>query len=189
MTQDLILEPTATAQWHHLLRQAEDKYGHHLDETMESYLVFALMRFMQDQSLASTAIALDYLGTKELSASLRDAQLRDIGDQCLILTGLFPKRAERRLVRVGYYVDIGRSAYSHLSSTIQHAGAELYEQLAEAFVLLMDILQTIREFTEPALNPLQAQELWSDTGSRVAFNQLAVDGFPLHECLIDTTRQ
>jgi hypothetical protein len=96
MAHNLILENTEVAQWHSLVRQAEEEYGSYLDESMESYLVFTLMRFMKDQDLATQAVALD--------------QLRDIGDQCLLLSGLYPKRAERRLVRVSYYVNIGRAA-------------------------------------------------------------------------------
>ena len=186
MTQQLILEETEIAQWHNLVRQAEKAYGCQLDETMESYLVFTLMRFMKDQDLATQALALDYLRAHGLPRSMRLDQLRNIGDQCLLLTGLYPKRAEKRLVRVSYYVNLGRSAYHHLSGSVQQASAELYLQLAETFVLLMDLLQTIRQFNSPALQPIQSFELWSDTGSLNAFNQLSGRALPLHESLINT---
>lgn len=186
MTQKLILEETEVAQWHSLVRDAEDTCGYQLNETMESYLVFTLMRFMRNQDLATKAIAPDYLRSNGLPESMRLDQLRDIGDQCLLLSGLYPKRAEKRLVRVSYYVNMGRSAYQNLSENVQHASAELYQQLAEAFIMLMDLLQTIRQFSSPALHPLQAFELWSDTGSLNAFNQLPDRALPLHESLIDT---
>lgn len=190
MAHEFILEETATAQWLNLVRQAEDKYGCHLNESMESYLVFTLMRFMKDQNLATQAIALDYLHAHGLPRSLRLEQLRNIGDQCLLLSGLFPQRAEKRLVRVSYYVDIGRSAYHHLSQGVQQATAELYQQLAEAFVTLMDLLQTVRDFNSPALQPIQSMELWSDTGSQKAYNDLSNNALPLHERLINLkTRQ
>jgi hypothetical protein len=185
MTQKLILEETEVAQWHSLVRQAEDTYGCQLNEAMESYLVFTLMRFMKDQDLATQAFAVDYLRAHGLPNSLRLEQLRDIGDQCLLLSGLYPKRAEKRLVRVSYYVNMGRSAYHHLSEGVQQATAELYQQLAEGFVMLMDLLQTIRQFSSPALQPIQSFELWSDTGSQNAFNQLSDNALPLHESLIN----
>jgi hypothetical protein len=54
----------------------------------------------------------------------------------------------------------------------------------------MDLLQTIREFSSPALQPIQNLELWSDTGSARAFDRLAGYAVPLHESLIDRkTRQ
>ena len=185
MPQKLILEPTEIAHWHSLIRQAEQDYGCQLEEAMESYLAFTLMRFMKDQDLATQALALDYLRAHGLPRSMRLDQLRDVGDQCLLLSGLYPKRAGKRLVRVSYYVNLGRSAYHHLSEGLQQATAELYLQLAEAFVVLMDVLQVIRQFNTPALQPLQAHELWSDTGSRNAYRNLSATGLPLHENLLD----
>jgi hypothetical protein len=190
MAHNLILEQTEVAQWHSLIKEAEEQCNCHLDETMESYLVFTLMRFMKDQDLATQAMALEYLRTHGLPKSMRIEQLRDIGDQCLLLSGLYPQRAEKRLVRVSYYVNMGRSAYHHISDSVQKSVADLYLQLAEAFVTLMDLLQTIREFSSPALQPIQSLELWSDTGSARAFDHLAGKAVPLHESLIDTkTRQ
>ncbi len=186
MAHNLILEQTEIAQWHALIREAESQCSCHLDESMESYLVFTLMRFMKDQDLASQAIALEYLRGHHLPKSMRIEQLRDIGDQCLLVSGLYPERAEKRLVRVSYYVNMGRSAYNNISENVQRSVADLYRQLAEAFVTLMDLLQTIREFSTPALQPIQNLELWSDTGSRRAFGRLAGDAIPVHETLIDT---
>ena len=190
MAHNLILEQTEVAQWHSLVKEAEQQCSCQLDESMESYLVFTLMRFMKDQDLATQAMALAYLRSHGLPKSMRIEQLRDIGDQCLLLSGLYPKHAERRLVRVSYYVNIGRSAYHHISDNVQKSVAELYRQLAEAFITLMDLLQAIREFSSPALQPIQSLELWSDTGSARAFDRLAESAIPLHESLIDTkTRQ
>ena len=186
MAHKLILEQTEVAQWHSLIKEAEEECSCHLDESMESYLVFTLMRFMKDQDLATQAMALEYLHSHRLPKSMRIEQLRDIGDQCLLLSGLYPRRAEKRLVRVSYYVSLGRSAYHHISDNVQKSAADLYRQLAEAFVTLMDLLQTIREFSSPALQPIQNLELWSDTGSAGAFNRLAGNAMPLHESLIDS---
>jgi hypothetical protein len=116
-------------------------------------------------------------------------QLRNIGDQCLLLSGLYPKRAEKRLVRVSYYVDVGRSAYHHISDCMQQAVADLYRQLAEGFIQLMDVLQAIREFNAPVLEPIQMLELWSDTGSQAAFERLSGRSLPLHEALVDNSRK
>ena len=186
MAHNLILEQTEIAHWHALIREAEAECSCHLDESMESYLVFTLMRFMKDQDLASQAMALDYLRSHHLPKSMRLDQLRDIGDQCLLVSGLYPRRAEKRLVRVSYYVNMGRSAYHHISDQVQKSAGDLYRELAEAFVILMDLLQTIREFSTPALQPIQNLELWSDTGSQRAFERLSEDAVPVHESLIDT---
>ena len=125
MAHNLIVEQTEIAQWHALIKEAEAQCSCHLDESMESYLVFTLMRFMKDQDLATQAVALDYLRSHRLTKTMRIEQLRDIGDQCLLVSGLYPKRAEKRLVRVNYYVNLGRSAYHHISDNVQQSVAEL----------------------------------------------------------------
>ena len=189
MRTKLIIAETELAQWHELVKQAEADYGCTLDESLQSYLVFTLMRFMKNRQLNSRALALDYLRGQRLTTSLRHDQLRDVGDQCLLVSGLYPKRAARRQLRVSYYVDLGRSAYHHLSDCAQQGVAELYHQLEEAFVMLMDVLQTIRQYNSPALARIEAIELWSDTGSPLAFRQLSDGALPLHEGLLDLDQQ
>ena len=164
MTEKLMLEPTTTAQWKQLLQHAEQQCQYQLNEDVESYLIFTLIRFTQNPSIASKALAPDLLNTTNLTGQARQQQLRDVGDQCLLLSGLFPQQAERRLVKVSYYVDLGRTAYIHLSELLKQAFADLYQQLSNHFVQMMDILQNIR--SEPALLPLQALEQWQDTGSQ-----------------------
>ena len=97
--------------------------------------------------------------------------------------GLAPS-AEKRQVGVTYYVDLGRSAYHHISTVTQQGIAELYQQLAESFVLLMDLLQTIRQYSTPAMQPIAAFELWSKTGSQAALKQISDKATPVHDVLL-----
>jgi len=166
MREKLLLEPTATAQWKKLLENAKQQCNCQLNEDIESYLIFTLMRFTQDPAIANTVIAPDYLTSYKLPTYAKQQQLRNIGDHCLLLSGLFPQRAEKRLLRVGYYVDIGRSCYYQLAELLKQAFSQLYQELCEHFIDMMDVLQNLRQ--EPALQPLQALELWQDTGSRNA---------------------
>jgi len=175
-----ILEPSEMAQWHTLVQDAEQDYGCQLDEAMQSYLVFTLMRFARNSQLNTQALAIDFLQSQKLPLKQRSEQLRDIGDQCLLVSGLYPQSAEKRQVGVGYYVDMGRSAYQHISSVTQQSIADLYRQLAESFILLMDLLQTIRRYSSPAMEPLAALDLWRKTGSRAAFEQISDKALPLH---------
>ena len=114
MSKQFILDSSELSQWHTLVHEAEQDYGCHLDEAMQSYLVFTLMRFAKNQQLNAKALALDYLNSHHLPNSIRSEQLRDIGDQCLLVSGLYPQSAEKRQVGVSYYVDLGRSAYQHI---------------------------------------------------------------------------
>jgi len=166
MSQNLLLEPTATAQWKQLLSLAKQQSQCQLHEDVESYLIFTLSRFTRYPELSSSALGPNLFNCNQLMGQAKENQLRDVGDQCLLLTGLFPQRAERRLVTVGYYVDLGMTAYQHLSDLLKRAFADLYQMLAQNFVQMMDVLQNIRD--TPALQPLQALELWHHTGSSAA---------------------
>ena len=168
----LVLEPTETAQWHMLVTEAAASCDCRLDEGLESYLVFLLMRFAGRPELAASVMALEYLRGMLSLGRLRHEHLRDVGDKCLLYSGLFPRRAERRRVRISYFVDLGQAAYRQLALAPTHAGADLYARLSATFVLLMDVLQAMRGLGDAGLDPLHTLELWNDTGSRRAYQAL-----------------
>jgi hypothetical protein len=102
-----------------------------------------------------------------------------------LFSGLFPQLAERRLVRISYFVNIGRSSYRQLADVMDRGWARVYGNLSEAFVVLMDVLHAMRELGgDPLLTPLQALELWQETGSRRCYRQVCADGrvVPLPGC-------
>jgi hypothetical protein len=167
---NLFVNHQATAQWHELVKEAEAFNGVSLDEELESYLVFLLMRYTGKPELAAKVMALDYLHGAQAIGSERREKMRDVGDQCLLFSGLFPKRAEKRRVRVSYYVDLGRTAYQNVAEAAQAAMAEMFTHLAESFVSLMDTLQAMRSMhnQDNQLEPIQAFELWRETGSQRA---------------------
>jgi hypothetical protein len=161
----LSVEPTPLAQFHRLVSEAELFSNQHLDETSESYLVFLLMRFSNRQQLGSRPIALEYLEGINRVGSDRQSHLQDVADQCLILTGFFPEQAAQRLVSVGYFINIGRSAYLELAETTTRAVSALFRKIADEFVMLMDILHTIR-LQDPAkiFDPLLAMDIVQHSG-------------------------
>lgn len=166
--ESLVLQPTAAAQWQHLVKAAESSSHCQLTEDLESYLVFLLMRFTGEQNIAARVLTLDYLyAMREVGLHNRLRLVRDVGDLCLLHAGLFPLRAPRRRVSISYYVGLGRSAYLHLGAHMPNSSSGTYVHLAHEFVQLMDILQSMRTLHgQPSLlEPLLAHELWKDTGS------------------------
>lgn len=166
----LVLEPTSTAQWQALVSDAGQAANRQLDETLESYLVFTLMRFTQRPELASSVMALEFLESTQQSGQQQHDQLRDVGDKCLLVSGLFPQSAKRRLVSIGYFVNLGRSAYQQLHDKIHG----FYGQLASDFVPMMDVLHAIRELNKQShrLDLLDTFELWDETGSQHALERI-----------------
>jgi len=173
----LILEPTVQAQWLSLVHEAQSACGCHLDEALESYLVFLLMRFTDKPLCTSRIMAEEYLQSQACSGEQRAERLRDVGDHCLLFSGLFPQLAERRLVRISYFVNLGQSSYQQLSALLDRGWSAVYGHLSEAFVVLMDILHAMRELGgHSVLTPIQALDLWQDTGSRRCYRQVWADG-------------
>lgn len=140
----ILTEDTQTALWQALVHEAERRAGHDLDETLESYLVFVLMRHLRDQGLGREALALEYLHAQATVGLAGHERLQKTGDHCLLLAGLFPERARRRRVPVSYYIDLGRGAYRDLGDSLRASIAELYAQLAEGFENLVEVLLAAR---------------------------------------------
>ena len=171
---ELVLQPTETAHWHALVNEAQCAVACQLEESLESYLVFLLIRFTRRPDMLTRIMASDYLESQQ-NGKVYEAQLRDVGDHCLLLSGLFPIQAERRRVSPGYFVDLGRRAYAEIAERGLHISHALYADLAREFVMLMDTLQAIRNLSasnDARLSPLQAYDQWLSTGSLQAFNQL-----------------
>jgi hypothetical protein len=176
----LILEPTVVAQWQTLVQEAQQACDLNIDETLESYLVFLLMRFATQPHCTARIMAEDFLGSQSLQGTNRIDRLRDVGDHCLLFSGLFPQLAERRLVQISYFVNIGRSSYRQLADVMDRGWARVYGNLSDTFVVLMDVLHAMRGLGgEPLLTPIQALELWQETGSQRSYRQVCADGHVL----------
>ena len=168
----LSVEPSATAQWHSLVQAAGADCGARLGEPIEAYLVFMLMRFSDRTDVGRRALAIDFLEASQEPGRQAD-RLRDTGDECLLVCGLFPQRARRRRVPFRYYVDLGRGAYGTLARHGRTSDAEPFDALASGFVRLMEVLQAMRaRGGEQALTALDAAELALETGSRRAWDRL-----------------
>ncbi|HHJ19930.1 MAG TPA: hypothetical protein ENJ84_08960, partial [Gammaproteobacteria bacterium] len=77
------------AQWQKLLREAGEHSGVELDEELESYLVFMLMRYLKRPDMAQRVMALEFLEALQQDRRQREESLREVGDQCLLYSGLF----------------------------------------------------------------------------------------------------
>lgn len=137
---DIIEQGAAAALWQALVREGEREAGCALGEDVESYLVFALMRHLRDEQMVARVMALDWLQAHELPGRGRVDALRDVGDRCLIVAGLFPGQARRRRVDAAYFVDLGRSAYETVAGATRAGYADLFAQLVDAYLAMVRVL-------------------------------------------------
>lgn len=144
----ILTDAAPTALWHELIREAERNGSAPLDSDSESYLVFLLMRHLRDQGLADHVFALDYFEALHQTRTPRQQQLRDLGDRCLLIAGLYPQQAQRRLVGLDYFLNLGSQAYTELSGATANALAGLYRQLATGYGRLVRVLVEVRRLGE-----------------------------------------
>ena len=135
--------------WQSLVHEAGERLHAPLDESRESYLVFVLLRYQRDDSLLARTLALEWFSAQANVGSARADALRDVGDRCLLIAGLYPGLAERRRVGIDYFIDLGRGAYFEVAQASRNAYASLFELLARSYHELVRTLRALR--ATPAL--------------------------------------
>ena len=132
MTTDELHEGPALALWYDLVRDGEQRAGLTLGESVQSYLVFVLMRHLRDSTLAAHVFALELFWAADQVGRARADALRDLGDRCLLIAGRYPALAERRRVSADYYANIGCGAYHGVAESARDGYSALYAELAAA---------------------------------------------------------
>jgi hypothetical protein len=106
-------------------------------EETEFYLVKLLEAFAHtERGWFERPLALDYLESFHSPPSHRYGKLKRVGDTALFVSGLFMESLHRKIVSGDYYMELGRTAYRHLSALPTGVGAvrgDLFAELAERF--------------------------------------------------------
>jgi hypothetical protein len=133
--------------WYQLIATAKHACGYDLSDGLDHYLVLTLQAFMENTDIADNVLAIEFLENVTQQSNHETTQnIRYVGDQCLLLSGLFPERAKKRNVSLSYYIDLGKNSYLHLANAGRHLklNNELFFELGTHFVGLMDVLTVIR---------------------------------------------
>ena len=104
----------------------------------------------------------------QAEGSAQREALRRVGDRSLFLVGFFPDSLANRLVDVDYYISLGGSAYGRLASREDDAFADVFGEMSEKFVPLVDVLADISDRTSVGNNRdlLRLYDRWVRTGSQ-----------------------
>jgi hypothetical protein len=104
--------------------------------------------------------------------------LRQVGDAALFMAGFFPDRLRRSLVDAHYYTSVGGYAYGSLSRLSDAALAPVFEELADRFDSLVDVLGEVSEQSACATpnDLLRLYERWLRTGSARCGERLIEQG-------------
>lgn len=178
MTEPILTGSSETLLWQGLVQDAETRAAKRLGENLESYLVFTLMRHQNDGELGRRVLALEWLESLVASGRRRQEGLRDVGDNCLLIAGLYPEQAERRRVSLSYFQDLGRNAYENLGERASGGLETLFRELAKAFAVMVRVLFEVRRLAHSAgrLDPALAYA-WCESHGRIV-PERAAEAFP-----------
>lgn len=159
-----------------LLTRAIENQRARVQPFTELYLVNLLHEFLASEALYVQAedgtwhqkpLALLLKEALEEEGPARVRLLRRLGDTSLFISGFFPDSLGRRssLIDVDYYISMGGRAYDAVA---RHAlERSLWEELADKFRLLVDLLNEVSERTLACNDAgvLRLYERWLKTGS------------------------
>jgi hypothetical protein len=132
-----VLQGNLTEFFRELLQGAMHSQEVRSSEDTEFYLVRLLEGFAHaPQGWFERPLALEYLESFHSPLAHRYGKLKRVGDTALFVSGLFMESLHRHLVSSDYYMQLGRTAYAHLSVLPGDAGrrqGHLFGELAERF--------------------------------------------------------
>ena len=147
MTSRAVVQRNLTEFFRELLQSAMRTQAVRSSEEMEFYLVKLLETFAHaERDWFDRPLALDYLESFHSPLPHRYGKLKRVGDTALFVSGLFMESLHRKLVSSDYYMELGCTAYRHLSAISSAAGAvsgNLFAELSERFADCVRVLAEI----------------------------------------------
>lgn len=137
-----------------------------------SYLIGLLeLQVRSPTAGEAPSLAEDLLGAIAEGGKTQILRLRELGDRALFISGFFGESLQRRVVDLEYYGDVGRTAYSRVSTEFgrsQDARGwhELFQELADEFGAFVDLLAEVGSQTRPlgTVNLLCVYDRYVETG-------------------------
>jgi hypothetical protein len=171
-----------------MLLEAQQSQHVKVAESTEFYLVNLLSDFLSAENLFpvddngghdAEPLAFILKRAQESSGLERVRELKKLGDVSLYISGFFGDSLSRKLVDTNYYASMGGGAYGTLSRLYQGGTVgQLYLELAEKFVRLVDLLAEVADRAAVGTNKgiLRLYERFMRTGSEQAGRLLSERG-------------
>jgi hypothetical protein len=147
-------------------------------EMTSCYVVNLLAGFLQRPAGDDMPIGPRLVQALERGGVQRRAELREIADLSLFMSGFFSDSFARKPVDVDYYIAIGGSAYGALSRFDTDTLSPVFGELARKFVGFVDVLSEVSERTSCSSNTdlLRLYQKWLKTGSPLSGQILVARG-------------
>jgi len=180
------------------MEEAQRKHRINLREVTQFYVVNLLSEFLdskrlylqRDEGIAEEPLALIYGRAAAAQNSLEQFRLfKELGDKSLYVSGFFGDSLKGKVVDIDYYIAMGENAYRYVWSLSRdrHQGdlfQEVFGELSEKFVSLVDLLSAVSESTEMTSDRdlLRLYERWLATKSERLSHKLKENGILPVEC-------
>ena len=136
--------------------QAADSLNLKLDDQVEFYLVNLLCDFIhpfqneEDGELFEKPLAVLLKEALESSPGVQLKLLKKLGDTSLYIAGFFQDFFKKKTYPIGYYINMGSSAYQNVSNIfkLEHKDPSfylMYDDLSNEFENLVDIVSEVAE--------------------------------------------
>ena len=156
-----------------------------VDHLVKSYLVDLLEYYLDIRNLYQeedekgrkkpVTLAETFLTALNQEKNVKIEQLKKLGDRALYISGFFGDSLRRKIVDLDYYVDMGGTAYSVLSKSLQDSSFSMvYRDFSQRFVDYMDILSYISQESQLQDNKslIHLYDRYLRTGSEMAKDRL-----------------
>ena len=152
------------------------------------YLVNLLSEFIKTDRLFEweeghydeTPLAILLSRALNAGPNMRIKLLKKIGDLSLYIAGFFSDHVDGKVVEIDYYISMGEGAFKNLSGIMdgEKTFSELYDELSDKFIHLVDILSEVRDSGEMSSNTelLRLYERWLKTGDPYIKERLEKEG-------------
>lgn len=144
----------------------------------EAYLVGLLADYARPRTpLDAEPLALRLAQAAFAAPAERARILRELGDRSLYVSGFFADSLARRAVDVGYYIEVGGTAYRQLARMPREPG-EVYLELARQFPRFVEVLAEVSEWSAVCSDAgvVQLYERWRRTGAEWIARRLRAKG-------------
>jgi hypothetical protein len=115
-----------------VVKDTQQTHGYDLPHHVEAYIVMLLGDFVD-----RTDIPPEKTFAEQFLAIQNSKQAKQLGDTCLIVSGVFPRLKEKHGLNRRYYQDIGSTSYEMASNM----NIELFPILARHFVFLSSFIE------------------------------------------------
>ncbi len=168
-----------------IVSENEKKVSLELNDYSKLYLLNTMKNLIEKNDFFYTEIiGDDSLGEAFMRAFTKDLlgkvkTLKAVGDLCLIYSGFFPDKLNRKLVDIDYFIKLGQISFLTLYriyntmnsvSDLKNLYFEVYKEFVKIVTVMLEIARKFKLFNED--NLLKIYERWQKTGISVLYNIL-----------------